>query len=209
MCGRYTVLTEDEIIKIREILRSISLGLVKDEVSPDSSGQREVFPSNTAPIITQERGGMAFTAVKWGFKKWDGQGVIINARAETLRDKAMFAKCLYTGRCVVPAGEFFEWERLGSSKRKYYAKDKDGNLLFMAGLYRNMIDPAARGSFAREFVIITKEARGEIAAIHDRMPVILRTDQIEAWLTGRLSPDELPDLEYEVTIKPCDNDREG
>ncbi len=79
-----------------------------------------------------------------GFKKWNSPGVIINARSETMRNKSTFSKHLETGRCVVPAGEFFEWERasagISSGKKKHYAKDKEGNLLFMAGLYRDTVD---------------------------------------------------------------------
>jgi putative SOS response-associated peptidase YedK len=56
------------------------------------------------------RDGVALESVKWGFKKWNSPGVIINARAESIRTKSMFSKHLETGRCVVPAGEFFEWE---------------------------------------------------------------------------------------------------
>ncbi len=202
MCGRYTVLTEDEIIEIRDILKNLSLRIVRDDFECYDEEQGDICPTNHAPIITKNTDGISFESVKWGFKKWNSPGVIINARAETMKNKSTFAKHLETGRCVVPAGEFFEWERLEKGKKKYYAKDSAGNLLFMAGLYRDTDD-------GREFVIITKEATGDIAKIHDRMPVILRVNQIEAWLIGEITPDDLAVLEYSTVISPCDEETEN
>lgn len=205
MCGRYTVLTEDEIVEIREILKTLSLRIVRDDFEEYDEPPGEVFPTNHAPIVSMNRDGVALESVKWGFKKWNSPGVIINARAESIRTKSMFSKHLETGRCVVPAGEFFEWEKLNTGKRKHYAKDKDGNLLFMAGLYRDVKDEDDPSVSTREFVIITKEATGDMSRIHDRMPVILRVEQIERWLTGEMTPEEIEKLAFDVSVFPCED----
>ena len=201
MCGRYTVLTEDEIIEIREILKDLSLRIARDDFAAYAEEPGEVFPGDTAPVITRNGDGLVFESVKWGFKKWSGAGVIINARAETAARKSTFSKLIETGRCVVPAGEFFEWEKVADGKKKYYAKDANGNLLFMAGLYRDR-------NGEREFVILTGEATGEMAKIHDRVPVILRTDQIEGWLTGAITPESLLAFEYPLIVSPCGDEPE-
>ena len=198
MCGRYTVLTEKEIIEIREILQEISLRIVRDEFGEYAERPGEIRPTDLAPVITSNKDGIFFESAKWGFKKWTGSGVIINARSETVKSTGMFKGLVNTGRCVVPAADFYEWQKLDKGKRKHYAKDRDGNLLFMAGLYRDTEE-------GREFVIITKEATGEMAAIHDRMPVILKVGQIEAWLSGDLSPDDLPEITHDISVMPCDD----
>jgi putative SOS response-associated peptidase YedK len=168
-----------------------------DEYSPPTE---EVFPTNHAPvIISGGQGAVSFENLSWGFKKWDGKGVIINARAETIQTKNMFSHLLTAGRCVVPAGEYYEWKKSGRDKIKHFMKDKEGNLLFMAGLYRETAD-------GREFVIITKDAYGDVTDVHDRMPVILRVDQIEAWLNGKLSPDDIIKMDFNVSVKPCENE---
>lgn len=205
MCGRYTVLTEDEIVEIREILKTLSLRIVRDDFEEYDEPPGEVFPTNRAPIVSMNRDGVALESVKWGFKKWNSPGVIINARAESIRTKSVFSKHLETGRCVVPAGEFFEWEKLNTGKRKHYAKDNDGNLLFMAGLYRDVKDEDDPSVSTREFVIITKEATGDMSRIHDRMPVILRVEQIERWLTGEMTPEEIEKLAFDVSVFPCED----
>ena len=200
MCGRYSVLTEDEIIEIRKILRDWAMKIVKDDFEEYDKEDGEVFPTDHAPVITMGEDGVSFENLRWGFRKWDGKGVIINARVETIQTKSMFAQHLTAGRCVVPAGEYFEWERVGKEKIKHFVKDREGNLLFMAGLYRDTKD-------GREFVIITKEAHGDILKIHDRMPVILRTDQIESWLNGTLAPDEIVSEAFNAEVVPVDDEQ--
>jgi len=173
MCGRYAVLTENEI--------------------------SEVFPTNNAPVITDfKQGKMSFENLRWGFKRWDGSGVIINARSETIKTKSMFARLLEAGRCVVPANEYYEWKKQGRDKIKHFIKDKEGNMLFMAGLYKE-------GSEGREFVIITKTAYGAAADIHSRMPVILKADQVEGWLNGALGSEDISKLEFDTQTEPCED----
>ena len=69
MCGRYSALTEDEIIEAREIMRNLSLKLTRDNFVEYSEQSSEVFPTNYAPNITSNSDGIAFESVKWGFKK--------------------------------------------------------------------------------------------------------------------------------------------
>jgi len=191
-------LTESEVIEIRDIIREVSLRIANDSLDEFSSSS-EVFPTDRAPIILGSDGAVSFENLRWGFKKWDGKGVIINARAETIQTKNIFSKLLVAGRCVVPASEYFEWKKIGREKTKYFVKDTDGNFLFMAGLYRETED-------GREFVIITKDAFGDVKDVHDRMPVILRADQIESWLNGNLSPDEIVKMDFNVAVTPCENE---
>ena len=200
MCGRYSVLTEDEIIQIREVIQEVSLRMLNDdflEYANQANTSTEVRPTNNAPVIVGHGAGtVSFQDLRWGFKKWDGKGVIINARAETLRTQRMFSPLLTAGRCVVPAREYYEWEQQGRSKQKYHLKDAEGHLLFMAGLYRDTAD-------GRKFVIITKDAIGEAADIHDRMPVILQANQIEDWLKGTITPEDIVRMDFNVDVKPC------
>jgi putative SOS response-associated peptidase YedK len=206
MCGRYSVLTEEEIIEIREIIREWSLRIVKDDFTEYDRPPGEVRPTNSAPVIlVQGKGEISLESLRWGFRRFNGKGVIINARSETLREKGIFNSCLTVGRCVVPAGEYFEWERQDKSKRKHFVKDVEGNILFMAGLYRDAPDVPE----GREFVIITKDACGEVEKIHDRMPVILTAAQIEPWLSGVLTPEEISKMDFNVKITPCDGEEGG
>lgn len=99
MCGRYYFdIDEKELIEIVEKVEENLYGDFKTG---------EIFPTNIAPIITDK--GIALA--KWGFPKWDGKGVVINARAEGLTDKMMFQNLITSNRCIIPASGFFEWKQ--------------------------------------------------------------------------------------------------
>jgi len=198
LCGRYSPLSEDEIVEVRSIIREISLKLAKDELGDIHESKREIAPTDRSPVVTSSSGGLAFELASFGFERWDGKGVIINARSETIKEKAMFKNHVQSGRCAVPASGYFEWKAGEGKKKKakHLIKDRHGNLLFMAGLYRD-------GKDGREFVIITKEPVGDVAEIHDRMPVILHSDKIEAWLSGKMPVEELALMDYECMGEPC------
>ncbi len=167
MCGRYYLYIEEA--ELQEILRE-----VKGEKAPMNKG--EIFPTNLVPVVSAS--GRP-EIMKWGFSRNDGKGHVINARSETIREKAMFHRPLREGRCLVPASWYFEWETVGTTKQKYAISRPDTPLLFMAGLYR--YEPDQR---LPSFVILTREAANEIAFIHMRMPVILPRAQQLSWLDG-------------------------
>jgi putative SOS response-associated peptidase YedK len=120
--------------------------------------------------------------IQWGFPKWKGKGVIINARAETAAQKPMFKGPLQTRRCVIPSTGFYEWRRASGKpgKEKYLLTEPGKDILYMAG----MVDTFSRpeGGTHEAFTILTTAANESVAALHDRMPVILQADELEAWL---------------------------
>ena len=194
MCGRYLI--------EEEAYADIML-LLNDPEAAASIARGEVFPTNTAPVITID--GAA--AVKWGFPHWKGAGVIINARAETAAEKNMFRKPLITQRCVVPSSGFFEWGRngAGNKKDKYLLREPGERMLFMAGMLNTFRDPT--GCDYSAFVILTTAANDSVAPIHDRMPAILAYGERERWLDDdifmehvlrrpgpELSPDRCADM---------------
>jgi len=138
----------------------------------------EVFPTNIAPVIA----GDGPMAAKWGFPRWKGAGVIINARAETAFEKSMFRRPLLERRCVVPSNGFYEWSHVGGQKKKdkFLLRVPGERVLFMAGMMS--IFPGADGNDYSAFVILTTNANESVSTIHDRMPVILAPDERDRWL---------------------------
>ena len=200
MCGRYTPLTENEIIKVRSIIKDVAMDLSREEFCTCDESYNEVVPTNRVLIVTSSGGELSFEYAQFGFEKWDGKGVIINARSETAHEKPMFKSHLKTGRCVVPASGYYEWKQPTDGKKKkikYLIKDERGTLLFMAGLWRE-------GNNGREFVIITKEPVGEVVDIHERMPVILRADQLESWLRGAMPIEMLASMDFSCVGEPLE-----
>ena len=176
MCGRYTVFTEEEIIEMREIINQIS-----KKFGPDAIRTGEIFPANIAPIVRMVDGKVEIERGTWGFPKWDGKGVIINARSDTAFDKPMFAKPLKRSRCVVPSTGFYEWTHEGKKAvDKYLFRQPETPMLYFAGMVDRF--KGADGEMRDHFVILTQNPNKCVAPFHDRMPVILQKSELVKWL---------------------------
>lgn len=172
MCGRFFVDSKN-----REIDRL--LDLLPVDSPPVKTG--EVYPSDTALIIASRGGEIRPFAMGWGFPKKDGKGLIINARSETVGEKPFFRYAARNNPLLIPATGFYEWEtRLGEkNKIKYLFKNRDQELLYLAGFWREFPAEATP-----RFVILTAGANDAVKFCHDRMPVIVREDERESWLGG-------------------------
>lgn len=168
MCGRYFIDTNIEGIKevIEEIQRRYP-GVIMTN-SETQSG--EVFPSETVPIITGEGPAPA----KWGYPAIEDKRPIINARAETAREKPMFRRSIKDKRCVIPTNGFYEWTK-DKTKTKYFFELPDESILYLAGLYEYYDNELC-------MVVLTHEANESVKDVHHRMPVILTGDQLTLWL---------------------------
>ncbi|MCQ4863518.1 SOS response-associated peptidase [Pseudoflavonifractor phocaeensis] len=98
--------------------------------------------------------------------------MVINARAEGALDKPMFRKSLLERRCVAPATGFFEWN---AQKQKHIFRLPDSPVLYLGGFWNTF-----QGE--ERFVILTTAPNETIVNVHDRMPVVLREDEVEPWL---------------------------
>ena len=168
MCARYVILTEEENREIMRILREIN-DKYKDQSDAVTTG--EIFPSNKAPVIIEEKEKSSSEVFKWGYPGFNNKGLILNARGETLGEKPMFKSSFANSRCLIPASGFFEWKEEGKRKDKYLIRLKSSNFFYMAGLCRTFIDNEGKAYSA--FVVITTQANSDMKRIHDRMPVIL------------------------------------
>jgi len=182
MCGRYNFekdIDDAEMQKICELLDKKFAGTTKLEKM--KSG--EIFPGDIAAVlIANDSGNGSPWLMEWGFPKWDGKGLIINARAETVDEKPMFRELLKSRRCLVPATGYFEWEKQEDSKEKIKHLLKLGNskMLYMAGIYNIIIDAA--GAEKQVFTILTTDANESVRKIHDRMPLIFEGENRKIWL---------------------------
>ncbi len=157
--------------------------------------------------------------MEWGLTpRWADESFdLINARAETVREKRSFADAFERRRCLVPADGFYEWvERpddsagRSSGKRPYRVAFADDRPFAMAGIYERWEPPepettqtglGAFGGGSEEgddtddsdgpvetFTIVTTEPNALVADLHHRMAVILDPDEEGTWLRG--DPDE-------------------
>ena len=98
MCGRYYA--DDDTI--REIARLVG------EIDKTGTEAGDILPSRQAAVITGLGHPLAAARMAWGFPKFDGKGLVINARAESALEKRSFRESVLHRRCVIPARGFYE-----------------------------------------------------------------------------------------------------
>lgn len=134
----------------------------------------DVFPSDRIVILKKRAGteGMeAYRQARWGYPGYGSGKLLINARAESVKEKVTFRTDFAQRRCAIPAGGFYEWN---AAKEKYYFTGAVG-ALYLAGIYSN-----APG---RECVtILTTRANASMRAVHDRMPLLIPKEEIVRWM---------------------------
>ena len=115
------------------------------------------------------------------------QSIAINARSETVHEKPTFRNAFRKSRCLVPASGYFEWAtELGRYKPRQpiYVSRDDGKMLAFAGIQDQWVSP--EGEIRSSVAILTREAVGELAQAHHRMPMFLPRDRWEAWMDPAL-----------------------
>lgn len=173
MCGRYNIDFEEEK-EIREIITQVDQKLhSSNRYDGMTLKSGDIYPTNYAPILLGEGKKREAEIASFGFPNFKNKGVIINARSETVETKPMFRNSLISRRCIIPSTGFYEWDQ---RKRKYYIHKPDTKVLYMAGIYNYFEEED------RRFVILTTKANESMEVIHERMPVILQKEQLDAWL---------------------------
>lgn len=158
-----------------------------------------VAPTTDVPIVLERLiGGAVHRQVhvaKWGlvpgWAKDPAVGVrAFNARSETVLEKPTFRAAVKARRCGVPVQGYYEWKKSpdGKTKQPYFVHSTDGSLIVFAGLYEWWKDPAKDNGAADQWLLSTtivtmpSPPDGELATLHDRLPVPLGRDALAGWL---------------------------
>lgn len=176
MCGRFSQ---------GEPTRHISdyFGAYPDDDLPD--GLYNVPPTETIRMVVERADERRLIAARWGFRPFwastdDARKAArswINARAETAWDSPAFGRSLRTRRCIIPADAFYEWDRTAKPRQPYaIGPSRAGDMLALAGIWSPIHGETPTTA------ILTTAPNELIAPIHNRMPVILEREALDAWL---------------------------
>lgn len=179
MCGRYAITLPPEAVR--------SYFGFSDQ--PNFPPRQDVRPTQAVPIVRLENGARRFALVRWGFipgfvRDEKEFPLLINARSETAFEKASFRNAIKRRRCLFIADGFYEWQKLdekGKRKRPFLIRRPMQGPIALAGIWECW--QSKDGSEIDTAAILTTSANATLAAIHDRMPVILDPRQFDAWLS--------------------------
>ena len=185
MCGRYA-----QTLGAEEIVESFKLdGSTLDQSLPLNWN---IAPTNEIYIIREESNSRILDSASWGMiAPWQksvtdaraSQSHAINARSESIHEKPTFRHAFRTSRCLIPATGYYEWATsLGKfpPKQPFYISRIDQRQLSIAGIWSSW--QSEKGQVIQSAAIITREAVGELATIHSRMPVFMPQKKWGEWL---------------------------
>lgn len=180
MCGRYAATLPPEMMaELFKLLKTV-----------DTVPRYNIAPTQPIVAIWEESGRREAHFARWGLvPRWVKDPrefpLLVNARAETMLDKAAFRDPLKHGRCIVPASGYYEWHtNPDKTKQPYFITRADGAPMALAGLYATWVGPD--GEEIDSVATITVAANPDLSTIHDRMPAILMGEAAQdEWLNVR------------------------
>jgi len=181
MCGRFSqTFTWDDLLEFFHLVGSPL------PIAP----RYNVAPSQEVAAVRVAEGERRLVLLRWGLVPfWSRDPRIgyrmINARAETVHQAPAFRAAFRGRRCLIPAGGFYEWDKKGESRQPFYIRRADGQPLALAGLWERW-EQKEGAEIIESCTILTTVAEGEVAKLHERMPVILEPEDFGLWL----DPDE-------------------
>ncbi|MFO0679696.1 MAG: SOS response-associated peptidase [Polyangiaceae bacterium] len=176
MCGR---------TRLQRTFAELSALMRAEYTGPERGPRLEVRPTETQAVLTMFGVERTLRAMEWGLiPSWSKDrrmgAKAFNARVETVDVKPMFRDAWRKRRCVVLVDGFYEWSGEKSKRHPNLVRVHGDEVMALAGLWEPWkVDEA---NTLESCTILTTEAKGVMAGIHDRMPIVLRGAQIEAWL---------------------------
>lgn len=109
--------------------------------------------------------------------------LLINARAESIKEKPAFKNAIRRRRCLIPADGYYEWHVSDGIKRPYFIHRRDGHPIGFAAVSETWVGP--NGEEVDTVAIVTAAASADLALLHHRVPVTISPDDFEFWLDCR------------------------
>jgi len=189
VCGRFTSLTPPE-----ELAEAFGAELVVPSLFRPNFN---VAPSTSILVVARGSDGRRkLGRMTWGLvpswaKERRGSGHV-NARAETIAEKPSFRPSIAHKRCLIPMDGYYEWRTVEdakapippsgkSPKRAVYVTRTDGRPMAVAGLWSTWRSSENEPAI-RTCCVITTQANENLALVHDRMPVVVESNDWSVWL---------------------------
>jgi putative SOS response-associated peptidase YedK len=198
MCGRYALYGP-----FNELPATVE-GWTERVKNPLKTMERyNAAPTQSMPVFRRINDELQCDDMRWGLiphwaKSDTSAAKTVNARAETVIDKPSYRDAWARGqRCLVPLSGWYEWQVQPQNKTQpyYFTSTNDNALLMVAGLWASWRND--HNDIVHSYTLLTTQAVGTVAEVHDRQPLVLPAEQWRAWLESEnaismLKPEPLP-----------------
>lgn len=179
MCGRFSLAVSKERVN-----KQFHISVEKDlEPSYNIAPTQQAYViANNAPKTLQQ---MSWGLVPSWSKDIKSRSNLINARSEGIAGRPSFRIPIRRQRCLVLADGFYEWRKEGRKRIPYRITMNNNMVMALAGIWDAWKSPM--GEYLYSFSIMTTVPNEEMKQVHDRMPVILPTEEIQQNWLGDIS----------------------
>ncbi|WP_341729608.1 SOS response-associated peptidase [Brooklawnia sp.] len=188
MCGRYVTADTASIVDLFQV----------DDVGPSVDQTFNARPLFEDLGADEPRVPLVVESVRDGERRrrcWPGRWPFtpswsktltmkrptFNAVAETVTQKPMWRDAVAGHRAIFPALGYYETLGSGKRHRRFYFHDEGDVLLALAGIF-SWWRAAPQSEWILTGAILTIDAPGEAAAIHNRAPLVLPAELWDDWL---------------------------
>lgn len=202
MCGRFAL-----VEPVPEIARLFGVAVRDLDDWLGAPARYNIAPQGTVLVVRERSGeGRRGSIMRWGLvPAWARDAAVgarmFNARLEGVAKRPAYRDAFARRRCLVPASAFYEWRREGASgsrRQPFALRRADRRPLALAGVW-DANARAGEGRVLESVTVITTAARGVVASLHDRMPLILPEGAWDAWLDGRTPATAVDDLAHRAS----------
>lgn len=214
MCGRFAVTTDPALLaqKIQALDETVASTAKASSAAGDNAWRNyNVAPTTAISAVVKrhtepdDQATRRVRTMRWGLvPPWAKTGpdggpdtkgpLLINARADKVVQSPAFRSSAKHKRCLIPMDGWYEWRGDKAPKTPFYMYAADGELLFMAGLWSTWRpksgDSPEDAPPLLSATIITTDAAGPLARIHDRMPLTISAADWDRWMDPDAPIDE-------------------
>lgn len=202
MCGRFAMTIDPArlALELDAVDETGSSGATPDTSTPNyATPNYNVAPTTPIAAVVDREDRRRIRLMRWGLlPAWAKPGPdggpptrgpqLINARAETVTTSPAFRSSAARKRCLIPMDGYYEWRPNSEDPKRgrktpFYFYRPDGKPLLVAGLWSVWRGGSDRGGEPLlTCTVVTTDATGGFAGVHDRMPLVLAESDWDRWL---------------------------
>lgn len=100
---------------------------------------------------------------------------------DKLEEDEWLTECMEKRRCLIPANGYYKWKFTEKKSTPFYIRLLSNDLAAIAGIYSVWQSSSGRDVYS--CAMLTTEANALVQPVDNRMPILLRPEHYEQWLS--------------------------